>query len=60
MARTPPRGDRAVERNLIGSAVFLAVFCGQPVLLGTMCLYLAFLLLCTSLGAAYFRPAETG
>ncbi|MEM9683767.1 MAG: hypothetical protein AAF942_10925 [Pseudomonadota bacterium] len=49
-----------MERNLIGSAVFLAVFCGQPVLLGTMCLYLAFLLLCTSLGATYFRPAETG
>lgn len=49
-----------MERTLIGSAVFVAVLCGQPVLLGTMCLYVAFFLLCTTFGARVLGRSESG
>lgn len=49
-----------MERTFIGSAVFIAVLCGQPVLLGAMCLYVAFFLLCTTFGAGMLGRSQTG
>jgi hypothetical protein len=47
-----------VEKAFAGIAVFLAVVCGKPDLLGVICLYLISALLIGGMVREFLRPAR--